>query len=150
MASGPPVFSPALYPSAEFRAYTMRLGSTLIKSAFWMFQLPVLLLLSIGLAGQAPPSAPLSNLPDAPAPKPLRSDVDTPADKRVLGVLPNYRTANSAAAAISQAYHFDDRYAGSASETLVEQCAVDTAAQVLKEFWLDIKRKLFNKRQGTP
>jgi len=241
-----------------------------------MLKLPSLLLLSIGLAGQVaiPPQTPPTDLPDAPVVKPAPADIDTPADKRVLGVLPNYRTANpysvykpltakqkmliatkdsfdyplfflggafaamdqltnsdpsygqgtkgfakryaadygdqmfgnmftegimpsllhqdpryfrmstgsvtkrtlhaisatfvthddngkldfnysewlgnSAGVAISQAYHFDDRNARAASEKLVEQCGVDTVSQILKEFWPDIKRKLFKKDQGTP
>jgi len=247
----------------------------LIKPPFCSLKLTTLLFLSISLAGQAtPPPAPPADLPDAPVAKPVPADIDTPADKRVLGVLPNYRTANpysvykpltvkekmviaskdsfdyplyflggafaaldqltnadpsygqgvkgfaqryaadygdqmfgnlftegimpsllhqdpryfrmstgsigkrtlhaiggtfvthddsgkrdfnysewlgnSAAVAISQAYHFDDRNALSASEKLVEQCGVDTVAQILKEFWPDIKRKLFKKSQGTP
>jgi hypothetical protein len=57
---------------------------------------------------------------------------------------------NSAAVAISQAYHFDDRNAHSAGEKLLEQCGLDAITQVLKEFWPDIKRKLIKKNPSTP
>jgi hypothetical protein len=232
----------------------------------------LLLLLSVCAHGQG--ATPSSALPDAPVAKPVPIDIDTPADKRVLGVLPNYRTSNpysvyqpltmkqklmigvkdsfdypllflggalagldqlkgsdpsygqgvrgfaqryaadygdqmfgnlmtegfmpvllhqdpryfrmstgsigkrtlhalsntfvthddsgkldfnysewvgnSVAVAISQSYHFDDRNAHSASEKLVEQCGLDALTAVLKEFWPDIKRKVFKKSQGTP
>jgi hypothetical protein len=57
---------------------------------------------------------------------------------------------NAAGVAISQTYHFDDRNARSASYKLVEQCGVDAFSQVLKEFWPDVRRKLFKKNQGPP
>ena len=57
---------------------------------------------------------------------------------------------NAAAVAISQSYHFDDRNAPAAAEKLVEQCGVDAFSQVLKEFWPDVRRKLFKKNQGNP
>ncbi len=60
-----------------------------------MVKLSIFLLLSVGLSGQAPAPDPPANLPDAPVVKPGQPvDLDKPADKRVLGVLPNYRTAN--------------------------------------------------------
>jgi hypothetical protein len=52
---------------------------------------------------------------------------------------------NATAVAISQAYHPDNRSAVDASEFLVEQVATDAFSQVLKEFWPDIKHKLFKK-----
>ena len=48
------------------------------------------MLLSVCAHGQGTAPA----LPDAPVAKPVPIDIDTPADKRVLGVLPNYRTSN--------------------------------------------------------
>jgi hypothetical protein len=57
---------------------------------------------------------------------------------------------NAAGVAISQSYHFDDRNARSAAEKLVTQCGVDAFSQVLKEFWPDVRRKLFKKNQGDP
>jgi hypothetical protein len=67
-----------------------------IRLAYCMVKLPVLLLLPVCLFGQAnpPASSPPANLPDAPVAKPVPIDLDKPADKRVAGVLPNYRTAN--------------------------------------------------------
>ncbi len=55
---------------------------------------------------------------------------------------------NATAVAISQTYHPDNRTALDASEFLLEQVGTDAVSQVLKEFWPDIKRKLFHK--GTP
>ncbi len=241
-----------------------------------MLRVLILLSLSVGLSGQAttPPRDPPAKLPDAPVGKPVPIDLDTPADKRVLGVLPNYRTANpysvykpltvkekmmigvkdsfdypllflggalagldqltgsdpsygqgtrgfaqryaadygdqmfgnlltegimpallhqdprffrmsagsigkrtwyalnrtfvahddngkldfnysewvgnAAAVTVSQAYHFDDRNARAASGKLIEQCGLDALTNVLKEFWPDVKRKIFKKSQGTP
>jgi hypothetical protein len=57
---------------------------------------------------------------------------------------------NATGVAISQAYHFDDRNATAATGKLLEQCGVDAVSQVLKEFWPDVKRKLFKKSQGDP
>jgi hypothetical protein len=48
---------------------------------------------------------------------------------------------NSAAVAISTTYYKDDRSAGKAAESLGVQLAVDTASNILKEFWPDIDRK---------
>ena len=52
---------------------------------------------------------------------------------------------NATAVTISQAYHPDNRTAAEASEFLVEQVATDAFSQVLKEFWPDIKHKLFKR-----
>jgi len=49
---------------------------------------------------------------------------------------------NSTAVAISQAYYPDNRTAGKAISKLGTQIGVDTAANILKEFWPDLKRKL--------
>jgi hypothetical protein len=58
---------------------------------------------------------------------------------------------NATGVAISQSYHFDDRNAHSATDKLIEQCGVDAVSQVLKEFWPDVKRKYFNKKNpSTP
>src|ERR1041385_6718596 len=52
---------------------------------------------------------------------------------------------NSAAVAISNAYYTDGRTAGNNALKLVEQCSLDGVAQVLKEFWPDIKQKFFER-----
>ena len=52
---------------------------------------------------------------------------------------------NASAVAISNAYYPDSRTAGDNAEKLIEQVGIDAASQVLKEFWPDIKRKLFHK-----
>jgi hypothetical protein len=52
---------------------------------------------------------------------------------------------NATAVAISQAYHPDNRTAADATEFLFEQVATDAISQVVKEFWPDIKHKLFHK-----
>jgi hypothetical protein len=57
---------------------------------------------------------------------------------------------NAVGVAISQSYHFDGRNAGTATYKLFEQCGVDAFSQVLKEFWPDVKRKLFKKNQSNP
>jgi hypothetical protein len=58
---------------------------------------------------------------------------------------------NAAAVAISNAYYSDDRNAGANALKLVEQCGIDGVSQVLKEFWPDIKHKLFeHHRAGDP
>jgi hypothetical protein len=48
---------------------------------------------------------------------------------------------NSTAVAISQSYYVDNRDAKDAGLKLVSQLGVDAAANVLKEFWPDVKRK---------
>lgn len=52
---------------------------------------------------------------------------------------------NATDAAISQAYHPDNRTAVDATEFLLEQVGTDAVSQVIKEFWPDIKRKWFHK-----
>jgi hypothetical protein len=54
---------------------------------------------------------------------------------------------NSAAVAISNAYYPDDHTVSAASVKLLEQVGTDAVSQVLKEFWPDIKRKLFHRGQ---
>lgn len=56
---------------------------------------------------------------------------------------------NSTAVAISQAYYQDNRDAKDAGIKLVEQLGVDAAANVLKEFWPDIQRKMHHHRGDT-
>jgi hypothetical protein len=55
---------------------------------------------------------------------------------------------NATAVAISQGYHPDNRTAGEATEFLLEQVGTDAVSQVLKEFWPDIKRKMFHRTTG--
>jgi len=52
---------------------------------------------------------------------------------------------NSTAAAISNAYYPDDHTVTANIGKLLEQVATDAVSQVLKEFWPDIKHKLFHK-----
>ena len=52
---------------------------------------------------------------------------------------------NSTAVAISNAYYADNRTAGDAVSKLGIQLGVDMAANVLKEFWPDLERKLRRK-----
>lgn len=54
---------------------------------------------------------------------------------------------NSTAVAISEAYYPDNRTAGNAMSKLGTQIAVDTAANILKEFWPDLQRKLSRKHK---
>jgi len=54
---------------------------------------------------------------------------------------------NSAAVAISMAYYPDNRDVSSGVSKLGIQLAVDGASNILKEFWPDIHRKFFEKRQ---
>lgn len=56
---------------------------------------------------------------------------------------------NATAAAISNAYYPDSRDARDNAEKWVEQIGIDSASQVLKEFWPDIKHKLFQRHQDT-
>ena len=55
---------------------------------------------------------------------------------------------NSVAVAISNAYYRDGRTAGQNAVKLIEQCGLDGIAQVLKEFWPDIKQKFFEHSQS--
>lgn len=50
---------------------------------------------------------------------------------------------NAAGVAISNSYYPDQRNVNDNVAKLPEQCGTDAVAQVLKEFWPDIKRKLF-------
>jgi hypothetical protein len=52
---------------------------------------------------------------------------------------------NATAVAISNTYHPDERDATDNVEKLLEQVATDGISQILKEFWPDIKHKLFHK-----
>lgn len=52
---------------------------------------------------------------------------------------------NASAVAISNTYYPDSRTAWDNSEKLVEQVGIDAVSQVLKEFWPDVKHKLFHK-----
>ncbi len=54
---------------------------------------------------------------------------------------------NSTAVAISQAYYVDNRNAADAVSKLSMQLGVDTASNILKEFWPDLERK-FRRRHG--
>ena len=55
---------------------------------------------------------------------------------------------NSTGVAISNIYHPDERDWKDNGEKLLEQCATDGISQILKEFWPDIKHKLFHKNQS--
>ena len=57
---------------------------------------------------------------------------------------------NSTAVAISNAYYPDNRNASDAMSKLGVQIGVDMAANVLKEFWPDLDRKVFHKHHGDP
>jgi hypothetical protein len=52
---------------------------------------------------------------------------------------------NASAVAISNAYYPDNRNALDNSTKLLQQVGTDAVSQVLKEFWPDIKRKMFHK-----
>jgi hypothetical protein len=56
---------------------------------------------------------------------------------------------NSVAVAVSNAYYPDGRTAGSNAVKLMEQCSLDGFAQVLKEFWPDVKQKFFEHPKGS-
>jgi len=56
------------------------------------------------------------------------------------------RLGNATGVAISNAYHPDERDWSDNATKLLEQCATDAISQVLKEFWPDIKHKLFHKK----
>jgi hypothetical protein len=51
---------------------------------------------------------------------------------------------NASAVAISNAYYPDNRTATDNATKLLTQVATDAVSQVLKEFWPDVKRKLFH------
>ncbi len=52
---------------------------------------------------------------------------------------------NAAATAIGNVYHQDNRNALDNTTKLFEQVGTDAISQVMKEFWPDIKKKLFHK-----
>jgi hypothetical protein len=53
---------------------------------------------------------------------------------------------NAAAVAISNAYYPDTRTASDNAERLFIACGTDAFSNVLKEFWPDVKRRLFKKK----
>jgi hypothetical protein len=59
-------------------------------------------------------------------------------------------SGNAAATAISNMYYPDGRTAGANLEKLGMQIGLDGLANVLKEFWPDVKHRLFERHQdGT-
>ncbi len=56
---------------------------------------------------------------------------------------------NATAVAISNAYYPDTRTAGDNIERLGIACATDAFSQVMKEFWPDVKHKLFHGRESN-
>jgi hypothetical protein len=56
---------------------------------------------------------------------------------------------NATAAAISNAYYPDNRRAGANVAKLCEMVGTDAISQVLKEFWPDIKQKVFHRHEDT-
>lgn len=56
---------------------------------------------------------------------------------------------NATAVAISNAYDPDDRTALDNVEKLGQQLGIDAVSQILKEFWPDIKRKVFQRHKDT-
>jgi hypothetical protein len=56
---------------------------------------------------------------------------------------------NAAATAISNAYYPDTRTASDNIERLGIACATDAFSQVMKEFWPDVKRKLFRRHDTS-
>ncbi len=56
---------------------------------------------------------------------------------------------NATAAAISNAYYPDNRRAGANVAKLCEMVGTDAISQVLKEFWPDIKHKMFHRHADT-
>jgi hypothetical protein len=56
---------------------------------------------------------------------------------------------NSAAVAISNAYYPDTRDVGDNVERLGIALATDAFSQVMKEFWPDVKRRLFHRHDNT-
>jgi hypothetical protein len=57
---------------------------------------------------------------------------------------------NALATAISNAYYPDTRNWSDNLERLTFQCGVDAFSNVLKEFWPDVKRKVFKKHNPDP
>lgn len=56
---------------------------------------------------------------------------------------------NATAAAISTSYYPDNRTASANVAKLCEMVGTDAISQVLKEFWPDLKHKLFHHREDT-
>jgi hypothetical protein len=56
---------------------------------------------------------------------------------------------NAAAVAISNAYYTDSRTVSSNVQRLLIQCGTDAFSNVLKEFWADVKQRLFKKKADT-
>jgi hypothetical protein len=56
---------------------------------------------------------------------------------------------NAVGVAISNAYYPDSRNAADNAERWAEQIAIDSVSQILKEFWPDIKRKLFQRHRDS-
>jgi hypothetical protein len=56
---------------------------------------------------------------------------------------------NATAVGISNLYYPDGRSAGQNVAKLGEQLATDALSQVLKEFWPDVKRKVFHRHKDT-
>jgi hypothetical protein len=56
---------------------------------------------------------------------------------------------NATGVAISNLYHPDGRDAMDNTYKLLEQCATDGVSQILKEFWPDIKQKLFHRKPAA-
>jgi hypothetical protein len=54
---------------------------------------------------------------------------------------------NATAVAISNSYYPDNRTVGANVEKLGQQIGIDAISQVLKEFWPDIKRKVFQRHK---
>jgi len=57
---------------------------------------------------------------------------------------------NSVGVAISNAYYPDTRTASQNAQRLGIACATDAFSQVMKEFWPDVKRRLFHRPVGQP
>jgi hypothetical protein len=56
---------------------------------------------------------------------------------------------NATGTAISNAYYPDNRNVGANISKVCEQVGTDAISQVLKEFWPDIKHKLFHRHEDT-
>lgn len=56
---------------------------------------------------------------------------------------------NSTGVAISNFYHPDERNWSDNANKLLTQCGTDAISQVLKEFWPDIKQRLFRKKSSS-
>jgi hypothetical protein len=88
---------------------------------------------------------------DAPS-TPSNHDVQSePAPKRILGIVPNYRSSISleqyTPIAISNTYYRDNRNASDAATRLGVQISADIVGNVLKEFSPELGR-LFSKKHG--